>query len=111
MGKKRKPKGRQAQELEASWAAICAAHAGVPKWAFKSHARTLDEGPPALDTEGPRGRTDCPSLTTAGGSTAKPVPMRYTGTKVLGIATMHKSSAVPVFSSEEAQDVAKMRRG
>jgi hypothetical protein len=34
----------------------------------------------------------------------------YTGTKVMGIATMHKSNAVPVFSDEEAVDIAKMRR-
>jgi hypothetical protein len=34
----------------------------------------------------------------------------YTGTKVKGIATMHKSNAVPVFSDEEAVDISKMRR-
>jgi len=34
----------------------------------------------------------------------------YTGTKVKGIATMHKSNAVPVFSNEEAVDISKMRR-
>ena len=34
----------------------------------------------------------------------------YTGTKVKGIATMHKSNAVPVFSDEEAIDISKMRR-
>ena len=35
----------------------------------------------------------------------------YTGTKVKGIATMHKSNAVPVFSDEEAVEISKMRRG
>jgi hypothetical protein len=34
----------------------------------------------------------------------------YTGNNVLGIATMHKSIAVPVFSREEAESVSKMRR-
>lgn len=34
----------------------------------------------------------------------------YTGDKMLGIGTLHKSNAVPVFSVEEAQDMAKMRR-
>jgi len=34
----------------------------------------------------------------------------YTGTKVKGIATMHKSNAVPVFSDEEAKDISSMRR-
>lgn len=34
----------------------------------------------------------------------------YSGTKVIGIATMHKSNAVPVFSNEEAVDISTMRR-
>jgi hypothetical protein len=34
----------------------------------------------------------------------------YTGTKVKGIATMHKSNAVPVFSDEQAVDISRMRR-
>jgi hypothetical protein len=38
-------------------------------------------------------------------------PKVYTGTKVKGIATMHKSNAVPVFSDEEAVEISRMRRG
>jgi hypothetical protein len=34
----------------------------------------------------------------------------YTGTKVKGIATMHKSNGVPIFSDQEALDISKMRR-
>jgi hypothetical protein len=34
----------------------------------------------------------------------------YTGTKVKGIGTMHKSNAVPIFSDNEAKDISKMRR-
>lgn len=34
----------------------------------------------------------------------------YTGTKVKGIGTMHKSNAVPIFSDEEAVAISKMRR-
>lgn len=41
---------------------------------------------------------------------SKPSPV-YTGTKVKGIGTMHKSNAVPIFSDEEAIDISKMRRG
>jgi hypothetical protein len=38
--------------------------------------------------------------------------MVYSGErKLLGIATMHKSNMVPVFSSEEATEIARMRRG
>jgi len=36
--------------------------------------------------------------------------MRYSGTKIKGIGTMHKSNAVPVFSDEEAVDISRMRR-
>ena len=41
---------------------------------------------------------------------AKKEPMKYTGTLVKGIATMHKSNAVPVISQQEATDIANMRR-
>jgi hypothetical protein len=34
----------------------------------------------------------------------------YTGTKVKGIGTMHKSNAVPIFSDDEAIEISKMRR-
>ena len=45
-----------------------------------------------------------------GGSTALRPPKQYTGTEMLGVATMHKSNSVPVFCAEEAADIAKMRR-
>jgi hypothetical protein len=63
-----------------------------------------------LDT--PVGRTNTkhiPSLNTGGVATLA-APKVYTGTKVKGIATMHKSNAVPVFSDEEAIDISRMRR-
>ena len=46
----------------------------------------------------------------SGAVRTKDIP-KYTGTKILGIGTMHKSNAVPVFSNEEAHDIATMRRG
>lgn len=45
------------------------------------------------------------------GNATLPPPKVYTGTKVKGIATMHKSNAVPVFSDEEAIEISRMRRG
>lgn len=50
------------------------------------------------------------SRDTGGGVATLPPAKVYTGTKVKGIATMHKSNAVPVFSDEEAVDISKMRR-
>lgn len=35
----------------------------------------------------------------------------YTGTLVTGIATMHKSNAVPVINQKQAEEIARMRRG
>lgn len=46
------------------------------------------------------------------GAQVAPAPAKkeYTGTLVKGIATMHKSNAVPIISQEEAIEVATMRR-
>ena len=43
------------------------------------------------------------------------IPMKkekqvYTGTLVKGIATMHKSNAVPVINEEQATEISQMRR-
>jgi hypothetical protein len=36
--------------------------------------------------------------------------MHYTGDKMLGVATMHKSNLVPVFSDDNAVELSQMRR-
>lgn len=52
-----------------------------------------------------------PSLNTAGGDCTKPIRGKvYTGTAMVGIGTLHKSNAVPIFNTEDALDQAKMRR-
>ena len=60
----------------------------------------------------PEGRSTAhiKSLGQDNGVATLPPAKIYTGTKVKGIATMHKSNAVPVFSNEEAVDISKMRR-
>lgn len=40
----------------------------------------------------------------------KSKPKVYTGSMVKGIATMHKSNAVPVFTDDQAKDISNMRR-
>jgi hypothetical protein len=59
----------------------------------------------------PEGRSTrhIPSRDT-GGNATRAAPKVYTGTKVKGIATMHKSNAVPVFSDQEAVEISSMRR-
>lgn len=52
-----------------------------------------------------------PSLDTGIGNATKPVESkRYTGDKIIGIATMHKSNLVPVFQEQACVDLASMRR-
>ena len=49
------------------------------------------------------------NLWVTGACSSKPSPT-YTGTKIIGIGTMHKSNMVPIFSDEEAKDISRMRR-
>ena len=50
-------------------------------------------------------------LDSGGGVGTKPVYGNvYTGDKMKGIGTLHKSNAVPIFTDEEAVDQANMRR-
>lgn len=119
MGGKRKGKvkfrnadeARKARELDAEWKAL------QKKWGVeadeKRRKRALSAEPLTYKLSAPAGRNtthNIPSKVTAGGSTA-PVHKVYTGDKILGIATMHKSNAVPVFSDEQAVDISRMRRG
>lgn len=52
-----------------------------------------------------------PSLDSGIGVATKSEPKKYTGDLICGIATMHKSNAVPVMrGTSQAEDIAKMRR-
>jgi len=102
---------RKSRELDASWKEMQA------KWALdadeKKRQRALAAEPLAYKLSAPPGRGNThhiPSVNT-GGTATMAAPKVYTGTKVKGIATMHKSNAVPVFSDEEAIEISRMRRG
>ena len=45
-----------------------------------------------------------------GVATKKEAP-KYTGTLIKGIATMHKSNAIPILDEKQAREVSRMRRG
>lgn len=49
--------------------------------------------------------------TQTSGQTPRKESQHYTGTVVIGVATMHKSNAVPVINQQQAEEIAKMRRG
>jgi hypothetical protein len=102
---------QKARELDAEWKELLKRQ-GVEA-EKKKQARAMKAEPLVYKLETPVGRTNThhiPSLNTVGGVAALAPPKVYTGTKVKGIATMHKSNAVPVFSDEEAIDISKMRR-
>ena len=50
------------------------------------------------------------SLNTGFVTCAKRFGNSYTGDKIKGIGTMHKSNAVPIFTDNEAKEIASMRR-
>lgn len=52
-----------------------------------------------------------PSNKNTQGSTAKVESKKYTGSLVIGIATMHKSNAVPIIDDQQAKEISRMRRG
>ena len=52
-----------------------------------------------------------PSVGSSVGTATKKIEgVVYTGSKMMGIGTLHKSNAVPIFTEEEAKDQATMRR-
>jgi len=101
---------KKARELEESWKALLKRQ-GIEDEA-KRRARAMRA--PLLDYKltvpEERSTRHIPSRDTGGNATLA-APKVYTGTKVKGIATMHKSNAVPVFSDEEAVEISRMRRG
>jgi hypothetical protein len=103
---------RKARELDESWKDM------QKRWGIeaeqKRKARALKAEPLSYSLSPPDGRDVGPKIPSRdtghlGAVRTKGIP-QYTGTKILGIGTMHKSNAVPIFSDEEAQDIAKMRR-
>ena len=105
---------KKARELDESWKELLKRQ-GL-ELEEKKRKRAMSAG--NLSSTGyslriPEGRNTTahiPSRDSGGGNATLPPPKVYTGTKVLGIATMHKSNAVPVFSDEQAVDISKMRR-
>jgi hypothetical protein len=103
---------RKARELEESWKEL------QKKWGLeaeqkrKNRALTAEVWKPQKPLY--RGANDprIPSLNNGldMGPAVKAAPKVYTGTKIKGIGTMHKSNAVPIFTDDEAKDIANMRR-
>lgn len=102
---------QKARQLDADWKEL------QSKWGVeaeeKKRKRALSAEPLSYTLSAPVGRETkrIASLDTghSGAVRTKDIP-QYTGTKILGIGTMHKSNAVPIFSDEEAKAISTMRR-
>jgi hypothetical protein len=102
---------RKARELDESWKQL------QKKWAVeaeeKKRRRAMSAEPLNYTLSAPPGRGNTNHIPSQGQSTGvavlRPAPV-YTGTKIKGIGTMHKSNAVPIFSDEEAVAISQMRR-
>jgi hypothetical protein len=115
-GKKKGPKKwasaeakRKAEQLDTSWKEMLKRHGVEQEQKRQRRAMTADTWQPKTTVF----RRETPvinSLPFTGGPCVKPAEKIYTGTKVKGIGTMHKSNAVPIFSDEEAIEISKMRR-
>lgn len=103
---------RKARELDENWKEL------QKRWGFETEEKKRKRAMSAPSLSGhyslkiPEGRNTTAhlkSIDTGGNATLAP-PKVYTGSMVKGIATMHKSNAVPVFSDEQAVDISRMRR-
>ena len=103
---------RKARELDTSWKELQA------KWEVdaeeKKRKRAMKAEPLVYTLTAPPGRSTSnhiASRNTGDGIAASKATQQYTGTKMLGIGVMHKSNSVPIFSDQEAIEIATMRRG
>jgi hypothetical protein len=101
---------RKARQLDESWKELLKKH-GVEQ-ENKKRTRALSaevyKAPAPYRRETPH-IASLNSKDSCGVATKAPEKV-YTGSSIVGIATMHKSNAVPVFSSEDAVEISKMRR-
>ena len=102
---------REWQELQASWNKLAPRFSArqepardMPRGAFQPlQGRSIY--PPGREPATIPSRPDTP-----GAVASRPEDKVYTGTGIKGIGTLHKSNAVPIFTDEEAVDIAHMRR-
>ena len=101
---------RKSEQLDKEWQEL------QRRWGVEAderkRQRAMEAEPLSYTLSVPAGRSTAhiKSLGQDSGVATLAQPKVYTGTKVKGIATMHKSNAVPVFSDEQAIDISKMRR-
>tara|TARA_B100001057_G_scaffold472265_1_gene535380 strand:- start:175 stop:663 length:489 start_codon:yes stop_codon:yes gene_type:complete len=76
-------------------------------WRAEQDAKHREKYPSLMEQQMKEG-----TFNSKGDGMRKKEPMKYTGDLIQGIATMHKSNAVPVMKgTDQAKDIARMRRG
>jgi hypothetical protein len=103
---------RKSEQLDQSWKELLKRQGVELEEKKRKRAMSAESLTSVYSLKIPEGRNTTAhikSVDTGGNATLAPAKV-YTGTKVKGIATMHKSNAVPVFSDEQAVDIARMRR-
>jgi hypothetical protein len=97
--------------LMKEWQAILAKHSKPLERGFKSKSATNAAAPVLKESTYTVTKTEShKSRVTPGGSATVKPTHQYTGTSIVGIATLHKSCMQPIFSKQEAIEVAQMRR-
>jgi hypothetical protein len=98
---------KQAEQLAQDW------QQKTTEWKSMSkivQPRPLTRSIPKLAPPPGRETPFIPSHDSGVGNAAKKAAPVYTGDKIVGIGTMHKSNAVPIFSNEDAKAISSMRR-
>ena len=112
--KKRKAKGitaadRKAQAEHDKWLTKMGVH--PDQLAAKKKANGGKSPYSMPDYSSPSGNK-IPTSDRICGNGTKKESMQYSGEReLLGVAMMHKSNLVPVFSTKDAKEIARMRRG
>lgn len=104
---KRKVSKRRQQEYQQWLDSVSKTVLGVPG---TPQARSKKSPVASLSPQSRRLTPNYPSLNTTFDPCFKKETPVYTGDKMKGIGTLHKSNAVPIFTDQEAKDQASMRR-
>ena len=103
---------RKAEQLDREWREL------QKRWGvdaeIKKRQRAMTSETLSYTLSAPPGRGNTSHIKSrdsghTGPVSSKQIP-KYSGTKIIGIGTMHKSNAVPIFSDEEAIAISTMRR-
>lgn len=102
---------RKHEELEDNWKSL------KEKYQIEKEGKKKSKGLSAPNLvyklKPPPGRSTTDNIKSKdsglGNAIKKAAPV-YTGDKIVGIGTMHKSNAVPIFSDSQAKEISSMRR-